>query len=153
MLLIVIYAPGSFNEKILNETDKAALVPAFLAHIFLYLYSAAGRWQNNPASILFGKSAIIQERQFIIRLALKRQQPSQLGPLRRPVTHPVSLRSTSLRLEAWWSRPKAPATAAARRRGRRGQRGGASSEAAGYSTCGFKSAVKVWLPDTWIITA
>lgn len=74
-------------------------MPAFLPHMFLYLHSAFER-QKDPATVPLGESAIIQERQFIIRLPPKRQQPSQLGPLRRAVSHPVSRRRTSLRLEA-----------------------------------------------------
>lgn len=80
----------------------------FISCLFIYLRLPVRCWQNNPASVSFSNSAIIQERQFIIRLPLSRHQPSQLGPLRLPVTQSVSDSSTSLlsRLESWKHQPK-----------------------------------------------
>lgn len=96
----------------------------FLIYLFLYLQSKVRHWQNNPASVSFGNSTIIQERQFIIRLPLKRQQPSQLCPLCQPVSQPVSCGRTSLRLKGWRRRPNpsTPPSTAAHCRGCGGDR-------------------------------
>ena len=88
----------------------------FISCLFIYLFFILQLpvrcWQNNPASVSLSNSAIIQERQFIIRLPLSRHQPSQLGPLRLPVSQTVSNSGTSLlfRLESWKHHPKPPNT-------------------------------------------
>lgn len=92
-----------------KKMGKAScIVVHFLpTYLFLYLQLRVRCWQNNPASVSFRNSTIIQERQFIIRVPLSRHQPSQLGPLRLPVSQPVRDSSTSLLfgLESWRHRP------------------------------------------------
>lgn len=107
---------GNFNEK--KKKKKKARAGCTAVHFspaysFLYLRRRASRGRNNPTSVSFGNSAIIRERQFIIRLPLSRHQPSQLGPLRLPVSQPVSDSGTSLLsgLEGWRHRPNPDAIA------------------------------------------